>query len=153
MTAPIVRKSAPIVRKATGPLARAGAVTPSGKKPKGPKTPLLEKLRAAESKLASIKDSDPNAKWAISRLRAEQQMVDGNDSAYWIAVCFQSRVQKDKFLKTVGLYKPDEEQYFSGLEFAKILGFELADDTRAFTPMTVNKRWAKFALPVGGEKP
>jgi len=146
--APITRGSGPNPKQTQA----APNVSGAEKKAKVKAAPLLEQLRAAEGKLASIKDSDPNAQWAISRLRAQQQAVDGNDSLYWFALCFQSRVQKDIFLKAVGLYRDDAEQYFSGVEFAKILGIDLADDTRAFTPMTVNKRWAKFALPIGGEK-
>jgi len=122
---------------------------PEPEKPK-PKEGLLEKLRKAEQQLASIKDSDENAKWTLARMRSKQLFMDTNDTDYWICICFESRAQKQAFLRASGLEDPEEDKYFSGMALARSMKIPLAEDRRAFHTLSVNQRWAPYALPAPG---
>lgn len=119
------------------------------------KESLLDKLRKTERALASIKDSDANAKWTLARMRSKQMFIDTNDTDYWICICFESRQQKDEFLRLSRLELPDEDKYFSGLALAKAMGLKLTRDRRAFHTLGVNQRWEPYAMPetnAGGAK-
>lgn len=115
-----------------------------------PKEGLLEKLQRAEARLKEIADTNPNAKWKLARMRAQQVMHDSNDSEYWIAIAFESRAQKERFLHLLGLLRADEDKYYSGREVAKILGIDLTPDGRAYHTLPVNRRWARFAMTSDG---
>jgi len=47
-----------------------------------------------------------------------------NDTDYWFAMCFQSREQRDEFLRLTGWAAPGEK-YLSGLKVAQVLGVEI----------------------------
>jgi len=54
----------------------------------------------------------------------EQRLLDAVDSEYWVAVCFQTRAQKEEFLRKLGLLELGDK-YLDGMEVAGVLGVEL----------------------------
>jgi hypothetical protein len=52
------------------------------------------------------------------------KMKDILDSEYWVAVCFQTRAQKEAFLTAIGLIL-DGDKYVNGLSLAKKMGINL----------------------------
>lgn len=50
--------------------------------------------------------------------------LDAVDSEYWFAVCFQSREQKEQFLKLAKLFELGDK-YLDGWEVAKALGIKI----------------------------
>lgn len=81
------------------------------------------------------------------RAAAEAKRFElATDSEYWFAVCFQSREQKEQFLRALaerfGL-KDDGDKYLDGWELAKALGIKL---DRVEVPYNtsagkIDKRW------------
>ncbi|WP_181771273.1 hypothetical protein [Amycolatopsis pittospori] len=49
------------------------------------------------------------------------------DSEYWIAVCFKTREDKEKFLRNAKLL-PIGDKYMDGYAVAKVLGVPMEDD-------------------------
>lgn len=109
---------------------------------------LLDKVARAEKELASVKDTDPNAKFNIARMKSEQIRIDSNDTEYYAVICFESYAQKIQFLEAVKLLRDDQDTYYSGKEVAKLLGVRLTDDHRAYHSLPVNRRWMRFAMPL-----
>jgi len=60
-----------------------------------------------------------------------QTFKDNTDTEYWFAVCFQSREQKDAFLKAMD-WANHGDKYLDGKFVAKRLGVELPTITRKF---------------------
>lgn len=60
------------------------------------------------------------------RAKAERARFNRvTDSEYWFAVCFESREEKDRFLKAVGVHKKMMgDKYLDGRKLAKILGID-----------------------------
>jgi hypothetical protein len=56
--------------------------------------------------------------------REEQRFADAADSEYWVALCFQTRAQKEEFLRTTGWGAPDEK-YLDGMAVADALDITL----------------------------
>ncbi len=57
--------------------------------------------------------------------KAERQVYwDNVDSEYWVALCFQSRKQKEEFLKITGLGALGDK-YLDGMAVAEMVGVEL----------------------------
>ena len=60
-----------------------------------------------------------------ARAKAEQERFAlATDSEYWVAVCFQTREQKEHFLAVTKLLKAGDK-YIDGALVAKVLGIEL----------------------------
>lgn len=60
-----------------------------------------------------------------ARAKAEQERFAlATDSEYWVAVCFQTREQKEHFLAATKLLKSGDK-YIDGALVAKVLGVEL----------------------------
>lgn len=60
-----------------------------------------------------------------ARAKAEQERFAlATDSEYWVAVCFQTREQKEHFLAATKLLKAGDK-YIDGALVAKVLGIEL----------------------------
>lgn len=49
------------------------------------------------------------------------------DSEYWVAVCFKSREDKEKFLRNAGLLAIGDK-YMDGYAVARVLGVEMDDE-------------------------
>lgn len=59
------------------------------------------------------------------RAKAEQErMMLATDSEYWVALCFQSRDQKEQFLRALDLMQLGDK-YLDGWQVAKKLGVAL----------------------------
>ncbi len=52
------------------------------------------------------------------------RLLDATDSEFWFAVCFQTREQKEEFLKKMGLLDIGDK-YLDGLKVAAKLGIKL----------------------------
>lgn len=70
------------------------------------------------------------------RAEAEQErFMLATDPEYWVALCFQSRDQKEEFLRALDLMKHGDK-YLDGWTVAKQLGVKL---TRADVPYNTGK--------------
>ena len=84
------------------------------------------------------------------RAKAEQKRFElATDSEYWLAMCFQSRQQKEDFLaalrEKLGL-KDDGDKYLDGWEVAKALGIQLTrEDVPYNTSSKLDKRWLSLS--------
>ena len=66
------------------------------------------------------------------------------DSEYWACICFQTREQKDAFLKALNLFNLGDK-YLDGQEVAEVLGIELPEaDVPYNTSSKVDKAWLEF---------
>lgn len=90
----------------------------------------LESEAAAESNeiLESFKQRAANE---------NERLLDATDSEFWVAVCFQTREQKDEFLRKSGLQKIGDK-YLDGIKVAKQMGIALD------TPVPPERRIQKF---------
>lgn len=66
-----------------------------------------------------------------------ERLLDATDSEFWVAVCFQTRAQKDEFLQKSGLSKIGDK-YLDGMKVAKQMGIKLE------TPVPPERRIQKF---------
>jgi hypothetical protein len=83
-----------------------------------------------------------------ARAQAEQERFElATDSEYWMAVCFQSRRQKEQFLAALrekfGMGGDSEaDKYIDGWEFAKALGIVLERENVPYnTSSKLDKKW------------
>lgn len=81
-----------------------------------------------------------------ARAKKEQERFAlATDTEYWVGLCFQTREQKEVFLRAVGLLQAGDK-YIDGRLLAKRMGVELPD---ANVPYNVSARPdAKFAAMV-----
>ncbi len=56
--------------------------------------------------------------------REDQRFWDAVDSEYWVCLCFQTRDQKEEFLKKLGLFEMGDK-YIDGIKAAKKMGVTL----------------------------
>ncbi len=76
----------------------------------------------------------------------DQRFWDAVDSEYWFAICFQTREQKEEFLKKLGLFEIGDK-YLDGMKVAKKLGVTLESrvppmpQARPFDREYVNLAW------------
>ena len=63
----------------------------------------------------------------IQRRKAEDKRKrDAVDSEYWFAVCFESRAEKEQFLRAIKAKKRlHGDKYLRGRDFARLLGIEM----------------------------
>jgi hypothetical protein len=66
------------------------------------------------------------------------------DSEYWVAFCFQTRDQKEQFLRLAGLIGLGDK-YIDGRKAAKLLGFAVDPTESRQRPLKVDKRYAILA--------
>ncbi len=110
---------------------------PKGKsRGKGKRSPFV--ASAAPDPLADVAYSDPpnleadsaaelNAMQQAFKARAKQEarrFRDVTDSEYWVALCFQTREDKDRFLRALNLIQLGDK-YIDGHKAAKLLGVDL----------------------------
>lgn len=79
------------------------------------------------------------------RIKTENSRFQNTtDSEYWFAMCFQSREQKDAFLRAMNLFLIGDK-YLDGVEVAKQLGIDIPDANIKYLPDgKVDKDFAKF---------
>jgi ABC-type uncharacterized transport system involved in gliding motility auxiliary subunit len=86
-------------------------------KVKGGEKPNMEKEAKKELNELQQRFSD-------AAKRENTRLSDTIDSEYWVAICFQTREQKDEFLKLAGWLKHGDK-YLDGMQIAKTMGVEL----------------------------
>lgn len=111
-----------------------------------------EDLKAVEQGIASLPINDagdgrqhaPGQRSSFQQRsdREKQRYQDVTDSEYWVAVCFESRDQKEEFLKATGLLQ-DGDKYISGPDLAAHFGVPLTRDAGAHRKVSINPRWLK----------
>lgn len=113
--------------------------------PGAPEHALLTDLRDSEEGIAALGTAT-----ALQR-RDEverRRVIDVTDSEYWVAVCFESRAQKEEWLRAIGIYK-DADKYIDGRVLAQKMGVNLRPDTGADRQVQVSKRWLKHVREEG----
>lgn len=63
------------------------------------------------------------------RSRRDQEVLrfkDATDSAYWFAVCFRTRADKEAFLQSIGATRLGDK-YLDGHQLARVLGAGVGD--------------------------
>lgn len=66
------------------------------------------------------------------------------DSEYWVALCFQTREQKEQFLRITRLIGLGDK-YIDGRKAAKLLGYPVEPAESRQRPLRIDKRYAKLA--------
>ena len=74
----------------------------------------LAELAALRKANARAANPDAVRQFDKAKLQAKQR----NDSEYWCALCFQSREQKEEFLKALGILA-DGDKYLDGVKVAE----------------------------------
>ena len=83
-------------------------------------------------------------KLAKSDLAREQKaMRDMFDSEYWVALCFDSRAQKEAFLHHFKLFSSGDK-YLDGVQVAEALGVSLPDAPEIKGENRINATWLEF---------
>jgi len=109
------------------------------KKPRQKKEPKPKEQFTPDA-LEALCGADDSALLEAFKGRANAEsarLIDATDSEFWIAVCFQTREQKEEFLKKAGLWQLGDK-YLDGTKVAKAMGIKLE------SPVPPNRRVAKF---------
>jgi hypothetical protein len=101
--------------------------TPSSWLPSLPPLALLggkknDPVEQAEKAVVQLTEHQQKAKTARKAEVARIKTI--TDSEFWVALCFESRAQKDTFLKAIGLFGYGDK-YLDGRLFAEAAGIEL----------------------------
>jgi hypothetical protein len=79
-----------------------------------------------------------------ARAKAEQQRFeDATDSEYWVAICFQTREQKEEFLRKLSLLDLGDK-YLDGLAVARALKVKITSPTPQWREKTASQRLRKL---------
>lgn len=70
---------------------------------------------------------------------------DTTDSEYWCCICFQSRAQKEAFLRALAV-PPDEDKYVDGVALAKAMQIELPPASVRFVEREVERSMVEIGL-------
>jgi hypothetical protein len=76
-------------------------------------------------------------------LRQKHQKVI--DTEYWVALCFESREQKEAFLKAVNLFAQGDK-YLDGRLFAQHCGIEIPNEAPPHRERGIDPKLAELAL-------
>lgn len=91
--------------------------------------------------------ADLDAVQAGFRARAkddQSRKALATDTEYWACLCFQTRSQKEAFLKALGLIDLGDK-YINGVDAAEILGIRIPDERPPYHDVSkVDKTWAAF---------
>lgn len=140
MSAPKLKLGAGPVLKPSLPALKTGG----GAKLKG------REAQPANAEADSVAELNELQQAFKDRAEADQQrFVEATDSEYWFAVCFQTREQKEEFLRKTGLGETDEK-YLNGLEVARKLGVAIEAPTPPIRKTQFHSRWLKHVRK-GGE--
>lgn len=77
--------------------------------------------------------------------REQDRRTIATDSRYWVAICFQTREQKDEFLSKTGLDAVSDGTYVDGQGAAAMLDIELTSPAPEWKEAPVKKRLADLA--------
>ena len=90
--------------------------------------PVVEKLSIEE--IEAIAAEEPEKILSSFEQRAkneEARLLDATDSEFWVAMCFQTREQKDEFLRKSNLAQYGNK-YLDGMKVAKQMGITLESE-------------------------
>jgi hypothetical protein len=73
---------------------------------------------------ATAETSEILAAFRQAARREDQRFREATDSEHWIALCFQTRAQKEEFLRKVG-WMGLGDKYIDGMTVAEALGMRL----------------------------
>lgn len=113
---------------------------------------ILEKRKRIKNYLNSNKKFEEKTKEIISEtlekfkdsLKKEKDLFNDNtDSEYWFTVCFQTRKQKEEFLRKTGLIKFGDK-YLEGEKVAEKLGVELENKTPIIRKVKISEDYKKL---------
>lgn len=111
------------------------------------KTPKLYNIpqQTGNPEIDSKADLDEVQASFRERIKTENSRFQNTtDSEYWFAMCFQSREQKDAFLRAMDLFLIGDK-YLDGVEVAKQLGIDIPEANIKYLPDgKVDKDFAKF---------
>lgn len=111
------------------------------------KTPQLYNIpqQTGNPEVDSKADLDEVQASFRERIKTENSRFQNTtDSEYWFAMCFQSREQKDAFLRAMNLFLIGDK-YLNGVEVAKQLGIDIPEANIKYLPDgKVDKDFAKF---------
>ncbi len=80
----------------------------------------------------------------LARGKEERKTFEENvDSEYWVAVCFQSREQKEEFLRLAG-WLQFGDKYLDGLEIAEHMKIKIGHLTPPVRKVVKAKDWNEF---------
>lgn len=83
-----------------------------------------------------------------ARAKEERALFYENvDSEYWVAIGFQSREQKEAFLRLAG-WLALGDKYLDGLEVAEAMGIDIAAMTPPIRRVNIDRKW----MPLVGTK-
>lgn len=111
------------------------------------KSPVLYNIpeQTGNPEIDSKADLDEVQKSFRERIKMENERFQNTtDSEYWFAVCFQTREQKEAFLKAMNLFLIGDK-YLDGVEVAKQLGINIPAANINYLPNgKVDKDFVKF---------
>ena len=111
------------------------------------KSPVLYNIpeQTGNPEIDSKADLDEVQKSFRERIEMENERFQNTtDSEYWFAVCFQTREQKEAFLKAMNLFLIGDK-YLDGVEVAKQLGINIPAANINYLPNgKVDKDFVKF---------
>lgn len=76
--------------------------------------------------------------------REDQRFLDATDSEYWVAVCFQTREQKEEFLRKARIEHLGDK-YLDGMKVAQVMGIELTSRVPAMPNLRIDRRLVELA--------
>jgi len=112
---------------------------------------LTEEEASAAEQLAEM-DIEQRAAEEVSEIlegfraragREQDRFVDATDSEHWIAVCFQTREQKEEFLSKLKLLELGDK-YLDGMLVAERLGVNLESPVPGLPTLRIDRRLAEL---------
>ncbi len=76
--------------------------------------------------------------------RETQRYEDATDSEFWIALCFQTRAQKEEFLEKLGLLELGDK-YLDGMAVAEVLGVKLESPIPPMPQIRIDQKLVQLA--------
>jgi hypothetical protein len=104
----------------------------------------IKDLQDVELKVRKV--TAPKSNVRQQELKEAKRRQDVTDSEYWVALCFESREQKEEFLRKLtarGVSTEGEDKYVDGRKFARMLGVAVTPDPAARRNVTISSRWQR----------
>lgn len=105
---------------------------------------LIDEEGAKAEDEAKEELSEVLAKFKDSAKVEKDVYWDNVDSEYWVAICFQSREQKEAFLLRAGLLDMGDK-YLDGLEVAERMEIDIAGMTPPLRKVQITKNLKELA--------
>lgn len=87
--------------------------------------------------------SETLKKFKAQKAEEHKTFIENVDSEYWIAVCFQSREQKEEFLRRTGLMQFGDK-YLDGMDVADHMSINIRELTPKLRKVKISKEWMEF---------